>query len=123
MKTTTLLAGMLVTLALYGCGGGVDGTGGEGGTTTTDTGGGGTDTGTATGGTDTGTATGGTASSGGTNTGGASTGGTSTGGADVQCTANPPVFPTFDKHCLTTQDCLLVFHQINCCGTRVAIGI
>jgi hypothetical protein len=33
------------------------------------------------------------------------------------------VFPAFDKTCAADDECAVKFHQINCCGTRVAIGI
>lgn len=32
-------------------------------------------------------------------------------------------FPTFDKTCAADSDCVTKLHQINCCGTQVAIGV
>jgi hypothetical protein len=32
-------------------------------------------------------------------------------------------FPTFDKGCTDTINCVIGLHQINCCGALVAIGI
>jgi hypothetical protein len=84
-----------------------------------------------------------TSGAGGSGTGGSSTtsgaggsstttsgagGGTTTSGAgggtpNVQCAGSPPVFPSFDKACTVDADCAVVFHQINCCGTRRALGI
>ncbi len=46
-----------------------------------------------------------------------------TGGEEVQCTADPPVFPEFSKACATDDDCAVVFHQVDCCGSRAGIGI
>ena len=66
---------------------------------------------------------------GGSGSGGGGAGGTTaTGGAggatfDVECAGGAPAFPTFDKTCAAAGDCLLAFHQLNCCGTREAIGI
>jgi hypothetical protein len=76
----------------------------------------------------TGDGTGGTQDDGSTGTetgtgGTGSSGGTGTGGGDVQCIGDPPVFPEFDKSCGGDQDCALVFHTIDCCGTDVAWGI
>ncbi len=66
--------------------------------------------------------------SGGSGGGGGTGGTTSTGGTggatfDVECTGGAPAFPTFDKTCAAEGDCLVAFHQVNCCGTRKAIGI
>lgn len=41
----------------------------------------------------------------------------------VQCGGSDFLFPTFDKNCGSDDDCALVFHTINCCGTEVALGI
>lgn len=43
--------------------------------------------------------------------------------AGVSCGAGSVVFPSFDKTCQTKDECTVVEHQINCCGTRVAWGI
>ncbi len=37
--------------------------------------------------------------------------------------ACPMVFPTFDRQCSMATDCVAVLHQIDCCGTYVALGI
>lgn len=63
-----------------------------------------------------------------TSTGGAGTtgGGTGTGGfntSGVMCSASPPSFPAFEKGCTTTDNCLLVSHQTNCCGSILMMGI
>jgi hypothetical protein len=44
-------------------------------------------------------------------------------GDDVQCGTSPVVFPEFDKSCGNDDDCALVFHTIDCCGTGEAWGI
>jgi hypothetical protein len=36
--------------------------------------------------------------------------------------ACPNVFPTFAKACSSDADCFIALHQINCCGTLVALG-
>jgi hypothetical protein len=127
MKTSAFLYGLLAATGLAACGGGGGGgTGGEGGGTTTGTttetttgsGGGGT---AGTGGAGTAGAGGGVGGMGGSGGGTAGSGGS--GGTEVQCTGEKPVFPAFDKTCAAAADCALVFHQINCCGTRVALGI
>jgi hypothetical protein len=64
-----------------------------------------------------------TSETGGTGSGGSTGGGTSTGGDVVECTADPPVFPEFDKSCTNVSECVLVFHTIDCCGTDVVWGI
>lgn len=50
-------------------------------------------------------------------------GGEEDAGVIVQCASVPPVFPVFEKSCQSDEDCVLVFHQVNCCGTEVAWGI
>jgi len=42
---------------------------------------------------------------------------------EVRCTGTDPVFPSFDKTCAVTSDCLVALHMISCCGSQVAIGI
>lgn len=44
-------------------------------------------------------------------------------GQVVQCGSFPPAFPDFDESCQNDHDCVVVFHQVNCCGTEVAWGI
>jgi hypothetical protein len=44
-------------------------------------------------------------------------------GSAVQCTGTTPSFPTFLKECGGDGDCTFGKHQINCCGTKVAIGM
>lgn len=41
----------------------------------------------------------------------------------VQCGGATPSFPTFAKACQADADCAIGLHQINCCGTKRAIGI
>lgn len=41
----------------------------------------------------------------------------------VDCGGLEQVFPDFDKACESHDDCALVFHTVNCCGTNVAWGI
>src|SRR4029079_4071961 len=73
-------------------------------------------------------ACGGTVASGSSGAGGqGSTGATGTGGGggapNIQCNANPQVFPTFDKSCTTLAECIPKLHIVDCCGTRLAIGL
>jgi hypothetical protein len=42
---------------------------------------------------------------------------------DVQCSAKPAVFPTFDRTCSSKADCTFAVHQVDCCGSAIAIGI
>jgi hypothetical protein len=51
------------------------------------------------------------------------TGGTTGGGDEVQCAADPPVFPAPPKACAVDEDCAVVFHQVDCCGSRAGLGI
>lgn len=44
-------------------------------------------------------------------------------GDDVQCFPGMPVFPSFDQTCGSDSDCLVAVHQIDCCGSRAALGI
>ena len=49
-----------------------------------------------------------------------------TGAFEVDCSANPPVFPDDQfkpAACEKSEDCSLAFHQIDCCGTRTVWGI
>ena len=41
----------------------------------------------------------------------------------VKCGGDAPAFPTFSKTCAKATDCFPAFHQVNCCGTRVAVGL
>lgn len=41
----------------------------------------------------------------------------------VNCGGQEPSFPSFNKGCNSQDDCALVFHTVNCCGTNVAWGI
>ncbi len=43
--------------------------------------------------------------------------------AGVQCGGSKGQFPAFSKACSADADCVVVQHQINCCGTKIAIGI
>lgn len=78
--------------------------------------------------------TGGTRATGGSSGTGAGPAGGSpaTGGAasdagidpeSVRCTRTDPVFPTFDRACNTTADCVLVRHTTSCCGSSLFMAI
>lgn len=41
----------------------------------------------------------------------------------VQCNGPKGSFPAFAKACKGDADCFVAQHQINCCGTKVAIGL
>lgn len=43
--------------------------------------------------------------------------------AEIQCDAQPPVFPRFENACQSEQDCAVGIRQADCCGTDVAVGI
>ena len=43
--------------------------------------------------------------------------------ASVVCEGATPAFPTFDRSCTQTSDCIAAVHQVDCCGTHVASGI
>lgn len=51
------------------------------------------------------------------------TGETTGGGGPIQCTADPQVFPEFDRSCMNNRDCTIVLHQVDCCGSLVAWGV
>jgi hypothetical protein len=60
----------------------------------------------------------------GTSTGGSSDDtGSTTDGAEVQCTADPKVFPSFAEDCRAAADCAVVLHQVDCCGSLQGWGI
>ena len=65
--------------------------------------------------------TGGSGGGGGSTT--TSTGGSGGATAVIACTGDTPTFPEFDRACSAEGDCAIAFHQINCCGTRKALGI
>ena len=77
--------------------------------------------------TDTGPADAGPADTGPPDTGPKDTGPKDTGpkdtGSGVSCGAGTAEFPNFDKSCQNASDCVIVEHQINCCGTKAAWGI
>ncbi len=41
----------------------------------------------------------------------------------VSCGIGSSTFPTFDATCNTVSDCAIAVHQINCCGSKEALGI
>ncbi|MBM4389220.1 MAG: hypothetical protein FJ088_15900, partial [Deltaproteobacteria bacterium] len=43
--------------------------------------------------------------------------------SSIKCGVIDAEFPEFDKSCEKDEDCVLVYHQINCCGTLVAWGL
>lgn len=121
MHKISFLLAAAWAIGLSACGSDDSTTGGQGGTTGSG-GSGGATTGTSSGGA---TGSGGstTASGGSGGAGGATTTTTGSGGADVQCAGENPYFPTFGKTCTSQDQCAVAIHQINCCGTRAAIGI
>ncbi len=42
---------------------------------------------------------------------------------EVHCWPGEPIFPTFDSSCGDGRDCRVAIHQIDCCGSRRALGI
>ena len=42
---------------------------------------------------------------------------------NIDCTQNPPVFPSFDRSCLVAADCAIGTVQSDCCGTLTVTGI
>jgi hypothetical protein len=40
----------------------------------------------------------------------------------VMCSGFEATFPTFNKACVTVDDCAFAVHQTNCCGATLAIG-
>lgn len=46
-----------------------------------------------------------------------------TGEPEISCAEEPLYFPTFDRTCAAIEDCAIVFHQIDCCGSSEAWGI
>jgi hypothetical protein len=41
----------------------------------------------------------------------------------VRCTGADPTFPTIDKGCSTSADCVVVRHKTSCCGSGLLMGI
>ena len=42
---------------------------------------------------------------------------------NVDCTQNPPVFPSFDRSCTVAADCAIGTVQLDCCGSLTITGI
>lgn len=42
---------------------------------------------------------------------------------EIACVDDPPKFPEFDESCAMAEDCAIVFHQIDCCGSQAAWGV
>lgn len=42
---------------------------------------------------------------------------------EVDCSQNPPVFPSFDRSCNVSADCAIGTVQADCCGTLTVTGI
>ncbi len=42
---------------------------------------------------------------------------------EIACVDDPPKFPEFDESCAVAEDCAIVFHQIDCCGSQAAWGV
>jgi len=116
MKTTAFLLCVTVTVGLSACGDGGGGSGGSAGAA------GAAGTGGSTAGSSGNAGTGGGAATAGA--AGATSSGGSGGSGAIDCSkTGAGAFPDFDKTCAAAADCVLKFHQINCCGTRDAIGI
>lgn len=49
--------------------------------------------------------------------------GSSDANSAVQCTGTTGTFPTYSKECGSDGDCAIGEHQLNCCGTKLAIGL
>jgi hypothetical protein len=47
----------------------------------------------------------------------------SSGCEPITCGVIASSFPTFDKTCASATDCAVGVHQINCCGSTVALGM
>lgn len=47
----------------------------------------------------------------------------SSGAFQLVCESGGTTFPTLDKACSAPSDCFIAAHMMNCCGTRVAIGL
>lgn len=106
MRTGSNLVCLLLTFLVFACGGST-----EGGSTGDHSGAGSTGNSAGAGGESASSATG-------------SGGGAPDGGEiDVQCTGATPKFPIFDNSCDLPAACVIKFHQINCCGTQIALGI
>lgn len=41
----------------------------------------------------------------------------------AECSLGPVADLQFDRTCATSNDCVLKFHYINCCGSLAAVGI
>jgi hypothetical protein len=68
----------------------------------------------------------GDAAGGSTGSSGTGSGGTAEAGIDageVNCVGTPQVFPEFDRACWDDSWCAIGFHQTDCCGNRVALGM
>jgi hypothetical protein len=46
-----------------------------------------------------------------------------TGEPAIMCGGEDRYFPTFDRTCRTVNDCDLVYHQVDCCGSMRVLGI
>ncbi len=57
-----------------------------------------------------------------TSSGGTGSSGT-TGEPAIMCGGENPFFPEFDRSCTVAIDCTFVFHQIDCCGSLIALGL
>lgn len=41
----------------------------------------------------------------------------------IMCSGTTTSFPMFERACTDASDCIVAFHQFNCCGSRKAQGI
>ena len=60
---------------------------------------------------------------GGSGGGGAAGQGGGGGSSGVDCSVAMTSFPAFDRTCSAPADCVLRFHQVDCCGSQVALGV
>jgi hypothetical protein len=56
-------------------------------------------------------------------TGDAGAGGVLVDPDEVQCAADNPTFPEFDKSCSSVDECALVSHTTDCCGSQLRMAI
>ncbi len=64
-----------------------------------------------------------TSGDGGTTTDGGGDGGLGRDGGVGSCSGSPTLFNNVIKACTVSTACVVVFHQIDCCGSKVAVGI
>lgn len=65
----------------------------------------------------------GSTADGGSGDGGGSEGGLGLEGGVGMCSASATLFSNIIKGCTIANGCIVVFHQIDCCGSKAAVGI